>query len=886
MSMIKIVTPESLETDQPTIQLVKMASAGLTGYDLRTFRKRGAAEDLLKQAAALRDKVASDETLIHLIAMGSTSSTGPNRNGDGFRSEVLRQYHPTFVKHAHFYRDHKNTDPLKSYGRVVTSAYNEPMQRIELLVALSNNKEAAARNRGLIADKELTKLASGLPLPVSMACITDPTALICTSNGYKQIRDIVVGDLVPTHRGRWRKVTELRRRKYTGEVVTVEVIGLPAPLKLTADHPMYGKILHTYAANNSRGQRPPAQWSQEVADGVEPFSWLAIGDMAKGDKLDCHALGPIPGVAGITDTKLAALLGTYISEGNIRFCNDTPNTVQFTIHADDWAVRGIPAIMHELWPDVSVELTPRKNSTVAMNLSIYSTELAKWCFKLHGQGAAVKTIPAELLNGSREAKLEFMGRWLDGDGWCDMKGAHWSSCNMPLILQGRDMLLSLGIAASIYKIDHSKCATSGYENSGMEYTLNVSNMDQAELSRHSMKVGYSPYRQDGVPRKNPGCLRPVGDSYAYGIRAIHREQVVDAETWNFEVDEDHSYSLFGTSSHNCSVNHDLCSYCGNKAPTVASYCSGTYEGGHCKAGGLRHNIGSLIEIDNGIHHLHADNPHPNFFDISHVTRPADRIAYVTGRLKTASASTVIKSAELAAAMCLQVPLDLRLATTTSKIASDQLRHLYMLAEQERMAADGAYAISPSHALAFTKVAQQEDTPLPPLKDFQYKVASVMRALADDRNLLPISRFIELFTATPIEKTAELATLTQLAVPGAYNRLVQSDNCEQQLHNNPYLPAKTASASDREWSHQLVPQFSVKESVLRSRVQRSALHGCLDPEFITEAAGNVKLAAVAGTDAIHSLAEQYCLYKLAFLQAVPETELPLTVALTIMQNYSA
>lgn len=170
MSMIKIVTPESLETEQPTIQLVKMASAGLTGYDLRTFQKRGAAEDLLKQAASLRDKVASDETLIHLIAMGSTEASGPNRNGDGFRANVLRQYHPTFVKHAHFYRNHANTDPLKSYGRVVTSAYNEPMHRVELLVALSNNKEAAARNKGLIADKELTKLASGIPMACSMAC--------------------------------------------------------------------------------------------------------------------------------------------------------------------------------------------------------------------------------------------------------------------------------------------------------------------------------------------------------------------------------------------------------------------------------------------------------------------------------------------------------------------------------------------------------------------------------------------------------------------------------------------------------------------------------------------------------------------------------------------
>ena len=505
MSMIKVITTESLETDQPTTQLVKLASAGLIGEDLRLFKKRGAAEDLLKQATSLRDKVASDETLIHMIAMGSTESTGPNRNGDGFRSLVLDKYHPTFVKHAHFYRDHKHDDPKKSYGRVVTSAYNNPMQRVELLVALNNTKSAADRNKGLIADKELTKLASNLALPVSMAC---------------------------------------------------------------------------------------------------------------------------------------------------------------------------------------------------------------------------------------------------------------------------------------------------------------------------------------------------------------------------------------------SVDHDCCSYCGNKAPTTRSYCSGTYEGGHCKAGGLRHNMGSLIEIDNGIHHLHADNPHPSFFDISHVTRPADRIAYVTGRLKTASANSVIKSADLAAALCLQVPLSLRTERATSKMAADQLKHLYMLAEQEKLANDSIYAAPPTYALAFNKVASQEDTPLPPLTDFQHKVASVMRALADSRVLLPISRFIELFTATPIEKTAELATLTQLAIPGTYTRLVQSDTCEQQLHDNPYMPAKSASAADTNWAQQLVSRFSIKEAAVQQRVQRSVLHGCMDPEFITEHLDHIKKASVGDTTAINALAEQYCLYKLAFLQAIPEPELPLTVALTVMQNYTA
>jgi hypothetical protein len=332
------------------------------------------------------------------------------------------------------------------------------------------------------------------------------------------------------------------------------------------------------------------------------------------------------------------------------------------------------------------------------------------------------------------------------------------------------------------------------------------------------------------------------------------------------------------------VGYDLCSYCGNKAPNVKDYCTGTYEGGHCKAGGLKHNIGSLIEIDNGIHHLHADNPHPSFFDISHVTRPADRIAYVTGQLKTASASAVIKSAELAAALCLQVPLDLRLATTTSKTAAAQLSQLYTLAGQEDMAAAGKYAAPVNYGLAFNTTTQDIDTPLPALPDFQYKVAGAMRALVDSRILLPISRFIELFTSTGIEKTADLATLTQLAVPGAYTRLVQSDTCEQQLHNNPYLPAKTAAAAEHAWAHQLVPTYSVKESDVQNRVQRAAIRGDVVPQFITSEAAGVKVAS--DSYAVRALAEQYCLYKLAFLQAIPETELPLTTALAIIQNYVA
>lgn len=166
--MIKIISPDSQTFDTPSLEMVKMSSKGLRGDDLKSFVKRAGHEF----ADKLRDvNVAPGEQLVHLIAIGSTEAYGPNRNGDGFKSATCRKYHPTFVKHARWYRNHQNKDESKSYGIIKMSAFNEAMKRIELLVALNGTKEAADRNKGLVADKEMQKIASGSgDWGVSMAC--------------------------------------------------------------------------------------------------------------------------------------------------------------------------------------------------------------------------------------------------------------------------------------------------------------------------------------------------------------------------------------------------------------------------------------------------------------------------------------------------------------------------------------------------------------------------------------------------------------------------------------------------------------------------------------------------------------------------------------------
>ena len=178
MSMIKVIQPQSQDFSEPVASLIKVSSRGIIGNDKSDLVKRAGAEFANKLENI---KFAKDEVPIHLIAIGATEDYGPNRNGDGFKRACCEKYHDTFTKFARFYRDHLNKNPAKSYGLVKASAYHEPMKRIELVVALNGTKEAAERNGGIIADKELEKLARGDDIGVSMAC-TIPFD-VCSSCG-------------------------------------------------------------------------------------------------------------------------------------------------------------------------------------------------------------------------------------------------------------------------------------------------------------------------------------------------------------------------------------------------------------------------------------------------------------------------------------------------------------------------------------------------------------------------------------------------------------------------------------------------------------------------------------------------------------------------------
>lgn len=180
MAHTKLITPGSQDFHEPVAQQIKIPRSGLRGSDLAAFVKRASVQ-FLDKLARVRPK--SGEVPVHLLAIGAEEYYGFNRNGDGFKEAVCREYHPTFTKYARWYRDHQNKDSSKGRGLVKGSAYNGEMRRVELLVFLNGTKEAADRNGGLVADEELEKLARGEDIPVSMACRVSHD--VCSGCGNK-----------------------------------------------------------------------------------------------------------------------------------------------------------------------------------------------------------------------------------------------------------------------------------------------------------------------------------------------------------------------------------------------------------------------------------------------------------------------------------------------------------------------------------------------------------------------------------------------------------------------------------------------------------------------------------------------------------------------------
>lgn len=322
----------------------------------------------------------------------------------------------------------------------------------------------------------------------------------------------------------------------------------------------------------------------------------------------------------------------------------------------------------------------------------------------------------------------------------------------------------------------------------------------------------------------------------------------------------------------CTIGYDVCSGCGNKAKTRAEYCDSIENGGHCKAGGLRHNLGRCL--DDG-HVLHADNPHPRFFDISHVFRPADRIAYISGTLSKAASNQIVSGAELAEQLGVSCPFD---TAGVSAVVRDQLLALEKLAAAEKLPVTDA--IWTQVLLANSAETQYEINP----DEFsEIKHAEAFKALADAGAILTVKDFLKLAVSSTGEKLVEAVTS---ALPGMFSKMAEESDIVLSLEQNAYNPAYAASLKARRWAEKIAATRSVLPKEVEKRAYLAVLREAALPTTTNTSFHTFTKKADTGNAAVDSLARHYALYKIsAFAEIMKKYDAHgLTAPYCVMQNY--
>ncbi len=303
-------------------------------------------------------------------------------------------------------------------------------------------------------------------------------------------------------------------------------------------------------------------------------------------------------------------------------------------------------------------------------------------------------------------------------------------------------------------------------------------------------------------------------------------------------------------------NHDVCSWCGRKAHTEKDRCE------H-----IPKNIGELNKVGEmcGMH-----NPNPNWFEISYVRRPADRIGM---SLKLASDSTIRPMTTgdfLSIYTGFTPPVDELLI---SKHAEDKRTLLQKLAEIEKHVDAISKAERPAGkmlhmARTAKKLNQAEDISPQTMDELRkFEPSKLLKALADKGIVFSPDEFTKYTFGdrVPAERVKGMKT----HLPGMFSGLNDTDTAEI-ANNDKFEPSQSNMLPPeiKKMVESLIGGHSLSSEPAVRRVMRiTIMCGNGEDKHVEP-----KLEPKTKEAFDKELAKQYCGYKVAALQYMSDNDL--------------
>jgi len=388
-------------------------------------------------------------------------------------------------------------------------------------------------------------------------------ARVRTDKGEKEIENINVDDRVLTHNGRYRRVYHTMTRKYNGKLFSIRYYGdSGAKLQVTSEHPLLvcKREKKEYKNNNFQ-----PRWLK--ADQLEVGDYLVypiqrkeaeenITESKTERKTTSEDVFPriyhyqpqmhltVPFGYGrhkskktidlSLDPDFYRLIGYFFSEGHI----DKEHYLTFTFNSNETElIKDVKNLLKKYFDKDPITGKIRNHGRTII---LCSTLAARLFAREFGSTNRSKHIPSWIIESPHRHLQELIrGMWY-GDGSVDRK-IHlfrYSSVSRSLVLGFRDVLLKLGIIASI--------------NSQIrKYPKQI--MHNVIISRPSNKL-FSRISKVKIPDgRKMGSPTYIDNRYLYiPIKSIIPKNI-STDVYNFSVEEDESYVAEGVVSHNCTA---------------------------------------------------------------------------------------------------------------------------------------------------------------------------------------------------------------------------------------------------------------------------------------------------------------------------------------------
>jgi DNA polymerase-3 subunit alpha len=384
---------------------------------------------------------------------------------------------------------------------------------------------------------------------------------IVTAGGVVPVEQVKVGDLVLTHRGRFRRVLRTMRRPYEGLAYDVQLAGrYPRTLTLTEEHPILVRrrdgVVDWSKPGDVVAGRPGVkggvrQWNSYACLPKlrEEVDFIDVVDLVPG----AFSAPVANGTAGVgrrykskyradewweqfpaelsLDYETGWLLGLFSAEGTVSRVGGRL-TGAFGFHLglhERWIVERLRDILSEWGVTVSVYERPERG---AMHVYGCSVPMAHVFAALCGEGAHAKRVPPQVVVGSHEARRGFVDGVLDGDGKNPLRESN-ARGRRDLKVASKD--LAWGMRTLLADLGQWSAVSHGMADSKLPRGENSGLLEYYILSVNPGR-SYSRTLED--------------DDYIYRPIASVRSRRLATEVFNFEVEEDNSY-VSDFVLHNC-----------------------------------------------------------------------------------------------------------------------------------------------------------------------------------------------------------------------------------------------------------------------------------------------------------------------------------------------